>query len=408
MGVNAADLPDSARAPNQSASSPESRTQPWHPYGTVLQNHYHEDAVPAYTEHDPRRPYTHPVHQGGVQHQQENTSYETQRQLQPQHNYQTRPPLDCVLTHTASLQRLQKPIVIPATAASLGSPFLRAYPPALEDFHIPRDHFLSLVDGLNRAIVKSPPLQVLSLVGNIVGFVPLQTAQIVGGTINAAATLGAIAISKGATEVFLRKANQETFAPRGLKIAVAKLEAVAQVTGMAILDATGKIREDVQLLDPLRDLQQMQTIGAAQRWLQCVEPWVERLDLEVPLQANMDTNLLGRLHTLASERDRKKSESKTLKDRSKAYNKQQKEVDKAEEHKMKVLSKLERAEEKARGKERSDKLDDKIRKIDQKREKAEIKHQKELGKASEDFWEKDKESKAMRKVLWLVIHNIDM
>ncbi|KAI0905955.1 hypothetical protein F4823DRAFT_109308 [Ustulina deusta] len=305
-----------------------------------------------------------------------------------------------------SSQHLRKPIVIPATAASLGSPFLRAYPPSLEAFQISREEFLDILDGLNRVAVQSPPLRALGLVGEVLEVVPLPTAQVVGLALNSAAQLGKFALSKGATEAYLRKANKETFAPRGLKMEIAKLEAMARVNKLPILDAAGRIKGDAQLLQPLLDVEEMQTMGATQRWLQALGPWVEPLDLETLPPINMDTNLWGRMHTMASEHERKNSEKKVLKDRSKAVEKHQKGIDKAEEKRTKELAKLERKEQKARDDSHSHKVDEKLRKIDQKREKAEMKHYGRMEKAVEVSLAKDKEAKAMTKVLWLIIRNV--
>ncbi|KAI1290579.1 hypothetical protein F5Y03DRAFT_56220 [Xylaria venustula] len=303
-------------------------------------------------------------------------------------------------------QRLRKPIAIPATAASLGSPFLRAYPSSLQNFQISRNEFLDILDGLNRVAVQSPPLRALGLVGEVLEIVPLSTAQVVGLVVNSAAKIGKYALSKGATEAYLKRVNEETFVPRGLKLEIAKLEAMARVNRIPILDTTGKLRSDMQLLQPLLDPQEIQTIGATQRWLRALEPWVEPLDMENLPPINTDTHLWGRLHTTASEHERKGSEKKVLKDRSKAFDKHQKEVDKAEEKRVKALAKLEKKEQKAYEGSRSHKVEDKLRKIDEKRGRAELKHHDKIEKAAEDSKGKDKEAKAMTKILWLIIRNL--
>ncbi|TGJ79104.1 hypothetical protein E0Z10_g9660 [Xylaria hypoxylon] len=306
-----------------------------------------------------------------------------------------------------SSQILRKPIVIPATAASLGSPFLRAYPPCLEAFQIRREEFLDILDGLNRVAVKSPPLRALGLVGEVIEIVPLASAQSVGLAINAAAKLGTFALSKGATEAYLRKINKEIFAPRGLKMEVAKLEAMARVNKLPILDAAGQIRSDAQLLQPLLDVQEIHTMGAAQRWLRALELWVEPLDLEALPPINMDTtNLWGRLHTMTSEYERNNSQKETLKNRTKALDKYQKGIDDAEEKRAKELAKLEKKERKAREDSHGRKVDEKLLKIEQKREKAEMKHSSKIERGDEKSRTKDKEVKAMAKVLWLVIRNV--
>ncbi|KAI0548176.1 hypothetical protein F4679DRAFT_551530 [Xylaria curta] len=307
----------------------------------------------------------------------------------------------------APSQRLQKPVIIPATAASLGSPFLRAFPPSLEAFQIQRGEFLEVLDGLNRVAVQSPPLQVLGIVGDVIGVVPEGTAQAIGLTLKVAADVGRVALSKGATEAYLRKVNKEIFAPRGLKMEIAKLEAVARINNLPILDAKGKIRDDAQLLQPLLDLQQIQTMGVAQRWLQALERWIEPLDLEALPPINMDTGLWGRLHTTASERERKNSEKRRLKDRTKAFDKHQKEVDEAEEKRARELSRLEKREQRIRDHGHGHRVDDRLRRIDQRREKVEAKHHDRMEKVAEDSRTKDKEAKAITRVLWLMIRNMD-
>ena len=117
----------------------------------------------------------------------------------------------------APFSRLEKPIAIPATLAHYGSPFLRAYPPSLHTYSILRETFLSFLDALNRVAVKSPPLQVLGLAGNIVGFVPSAAALIAGAAINVTAGVATGVIQHGRTEIELKRANAELFGPMGLK-----------------------------------------------------------------------------------------------------------------------------------------------------------------------------------------------
>ncbi|KAI0453804.1 hypothetical protein F5B21DRAFT_477932 [Xylaria acuta] len=80
----------------------------------------------------------------------------------------------------------------------------------------------------------------------------------------------------------------------------------------------------------------------------------------------MDTNLWGRLHTRASEHECKNTEKRRLKDRTRAFDKHQKGVDEADEKREKALNRLERREQKALDDSRSHRVDEKLRKIDQK------------------------------------------
>ncbi|KAJ2990780.1 hypothetical protein NUW58_g2783 [Xylaria curta] len=409
MGGSIPQLPESTGGIARSTPSHESN------FGTAGTDHHQnqDDPPPAYTEYVYERPQPHPAtlrdqHNLDLLRPCNNSTnaYDQAVYLQNQNSRAQPAPdgLEYASIHPSS-PHLRKPIAVPAIAASLGSPFLRAYPPSLEALRIPRGEFLDILDGLNRVAVQSPPLRVLGLVGEALELVPLATAQVVGLAVNAAAQVGTFALSKGATEVYLRKVNKEVFAPRGLKMEIAKLEAMARVNKIPILDAAGKIRGDAQLLRPLLDEQETQTMDPAQRWLQALELWIEPLDLETLPPINTNTNLWGKLHTMASEHERKNSQKKMLKDRSKAIDKHQKGVDEAEEKRAKELARLEKKEQKARDDSSSGKIDEKLRKIDQKREKVEMKHSERMEKVAEDRRAKDKEAKAMAKVLWLIIRN---
>jgi hypothetical protein len=165
---------------------------------------------------------------------------------------------------------LQQPIAIPATAATLGSPFLRAYPIELESYGFSSQPFLSFIDELNRLMVVSPPVRVLGLAGDIVSLVPLATAQIVGGAVSTVATLTTIGMSKGRSELFIRESNENLFAPRGFKVNIVKLEVVAKAAGIPILDPTGKVLRDTGLLPPIEALES--DISGQQRRLVALAP----------------------------------------------------------------------------------------------------------------------------------------
>ena len=67
--------------------------------------------------------------------------------------------------------KLERPICLPQMEMGFDMPFARAYPPALADFGISKEGFLEFLDGLNTAMIASPPLQVVDYAGLIVGFV---------------------------------------------------------------------------------------------------------------------------------------------------------------------------------------------------------------------------------------------
>lgn len=182
---------------------------------------------------------------------------------------------------------VEKPVAIPALDADVGSPFLWAYAPVLGRSHgLPRAQFLEFLDALNRVVVPNPPLQALGLVGTVVGFVPMPHAQLIGMGISAGVRMATRVASTGATELFLRSANAETFAPRGLKVEIARLDAVARLAGMPILDPRGQIDRSAMILGPIEGLVDGSSLGileevsVQQRRLNALRPWIAKLKAE--------------------------------------------------------------------------------------------------------------------------------
>lgn len=316
---------------------------------------------------------------------------------------------------------LTKPIAIPATSTKLGSPFMRTYPPYLDNYGINRSHFLGFLDDLNRCAVASPPVQILGLAGNIVGFVPLQTAQIVGASVNFAANVATFGVSKGRTEMCLRAANRELFAPRGLKVEISKLDALAKIAGIpGVLDpTTGKLDKKARILAPLEEslvegedgVAAVQSQSAQHRRLKALESWIAPLDLAPLPEIKQSDNMLGKLHTMASEKQRQKEEKKFLKDRDKHFKELEKgdkeaaEVDKVFE---KDMQKLDKEERKVRGKEggSSKRLEEELEKIEKERTKLYKEREKDMEKIEKDKRKEDKEEGSLRKILWLIVRNV--
>lgn len=320
----------------------------------------------------------------------------------------SQPTANRVVTHTASSNHLHKIVAIPATTPKLGSPFLRAYPPTLSHFRISRDLFLKFLDDLNRVAVQSPPLQVLNLAGTIVGFVPLQTTQIVGGALNAAAGIGTVAVSKGRTELFLRDANRTIFAPRGLKVEIAKIEAMAKIAGMPILNTEGKLDKNASLLAPIEDQDASSAVTGQERRLQALEPYIAHLDLTPLPEIDVPENPLSKWSASVSERNRRKGEGKMLESRNEAHSKYYKESEKLEKEYAKDMKKVDREEEKVRTKEKdASKREKELKKVAKEREKLEREYAKETQKIDKDRRKDDKEESAMRKILWLVVRNLE-
>lgn len=330
--------------------------------------------------------------------------------LEPAGSRESRSPAFLVPTLYQNLSppSLQKPIAIPATSSKLGSPFLRAFPLVLERYGLPRETFLKFLDDLNRATVASPPVKVLGLAGSMVSMVPLQTTQIIGSSVSVASDLATFAMSKSRSELCISKANQELFAPRGLRVEIAKLDAVARCAQMPILDSDGKIDKNASILSPLEDALEQTSMTAQQRRLQALEPWIEQLDF-TPLPVHVPDNFMSKMHASTSERQRKKEEEKMAKNRVKAHEDWSKDLQKAEEDYEKDMRKLEKKTIKAQKKHTKDeqKLEKKLGKLEQRKERYEEDYQKDIAKAHRDWRKDDKEEKSVRKVLWILIRSLD-
>ncbi|KIW34628.1 uncharacterized protein PV07_01398 [Cladophialophora immunda] len=329
-----------------------------------------------------------------------------------------------------SQSRIPKPIAIPATLARYGSPFLRAYPPCLAQYHISPTLFLSFLDTLNRVAVKSPPLMALSLAGNIVGTVPEPTAQIVGGVVNLAAEVSSGVIQRGRTEIELRRANTDIFGPRGLKVEIAKTEALAKLVGMdGVFDDDGKLNRKARLLLPLDGVEADDGAGGdvsgQQRRLDAMRPWIAELDITPLPEIDVPTNAMSRLNVKINERDRRNGEKKLIEKRNKVQTQYEKDAGKAQrefdremakinkdldKHLREVDDKLAEATRKQKSRDVAKLERDRQRvldRYDRERRKEEKDFQKEMREAEKDRMSDDKEEKNMRKLNWLVIRELN-
>ncbi|KAH8172495.1 hypothetical protein LIA77_06750 [Sarocladium implicatum] len=308
-----------------------------------------------------------------------------------------------------SPSNLDKIIAIPATSPKLGSPFLRAYPPALDQFGIPQNVFLDFLDRLNRVAVASPPVQLLGLAGNIVSMVPLHTAQIVGGVVNATATISTVVMSKSAVAMHMRDANAQIFAPRGLKAEVAKLETVAQLTGLPVLNAEGKVDKRSPVIGLLLDDSSQdgagQELSVQHRRIAALRQWTSPLVIENLPVIEKPQNAIGKMNSSVSERQRRKEEEKMDKERRKHQEKWSKDSRSLEEDLHKEMEKLRHEEEKIIGKG-GRRMQRELEKLAREKEKVLREHEKETAKLQKDTMKDNKEEEAMRKILFLVIHRI--
>ncbi|TRM61449.1 hypothetical protein BD626DRAFT_501036 [Schizophyllum amplum] len=103
---------------------------------------------------------------------------------------------------------LPLPFCLPQIAADPCTPFARGYSYVLDEaVGLPMDELLTFVDGLNLAIVASPPLRVVDLAGKVIGMVPYHWAMVVSIAMQTGAQAGMRALSKTLTDRYMRAAN---------------------------------------------------------------------------------------------------------------------------------------------------------------------------------------------------------
>lgn len=114
---------------------------------------------------------------------------------------------------------------------------------------------------------------------------PFASAQLVSLGIGAASKLGNVAMTKGRTEMFLSESNKQLFEPRGLRVEICKVEAMAKMGGVPILDGTGNIDPKAPLWGDLRQARDPLVK------LDVLRPWVQELEMypkESPEQSNSE------------------------------------------------------------------------------------------------------------------------
>lgn len=97
-------------------------------------------------------------------------------------------------------------------------------------------------------------------------------------------------MSKSRTDSSIRQANRDIFGPRGLRVEIAKLDALAHVAQFPMLDSQGKINQGAPLFLQLQheasmastvaDERQQQEIDLQQR-IRTLQPWIAELEFEV-------------------------------------------------------------------------------------------------------------------------------
>jgi hypothetical protein len=97
-------------------------------------------------------------------------------------------------------------------------------------------------------------------------------------------------MSKSRTDSSIKQANRDIFGPRGLRVEIAKLDALAHVAQFPMLDSQGKINQQAPLFLQLQyeasmastaaNERQQQEIDLQQR-IKTLQPWIAELEFEV-------------------------------------------------------------------------------------------------------------------------------
>ena len=202
------------------------------------------------------------------------------------------------------------PIVIPQTSRALRgvyySPFLRVYPETLAEVGISKADFIRFIDDLNEAFISSPFFYGIMLAGTAASFVPELAAQVIGGVVAAASSFASTANSHVRTKQFLKAANREIFAPRGLQV--------------RLLDTTKMLEaihvdEKTFTLPPLPEFNEPRSEQGDEdprrRWMQALENVVSPLDYHAPEFSGQDSWLKKAGAWTAKHQDKRQAKSLT-------------------------------------------------------------------------------------------------
>lgn len=245
---------------------------------------------------------------------------------------------DHIAPRTTRIVPLNGPIAIPQTEHGLGNSFLRAWAPILQDQDITEAEFLEFIDHLNVVSTANPPLQVLDVVGGVIGLVPSLWVQLAGGLAQLAAKVGTVAVSKGRSDMYLKEVNEKMFKPRGLKVSIAKTDAMRY---------TLRIPTSNPILAPLEGGNL--AISTAERALKAIHLYNTPLELNTLPPPTAQTTWLAKMSAKQVKKKEQKTEEKTIKKREKALKK----IGKTERKAEKRARKQERKHERKHGKHHS-------------------------------------------------------
>ncbi|KAK3653716.1 DNA mismatch repair protein [Elasticomyces elasticus] len=182
--------------------------------------------------------------------------------------------------------RLHRPVLIPqldVPPVGESVPFQRCYSNILAAHDVPVHEFVAFLDGLSVAQAPTPVLQSVSNAGRGVRLVPLPFADAAGRAISALASTGS-GKSGSRARLYLIRASQEYFAPRGLRVSIVKDDELAA--------RTLHMSSDEPRLAPLTAETLTDTV--CMRRLRAVRPYAAELTWDVP-QSNSEVGMADKL-----------------------------------------------------------------------------------------------------------------
>ncbi|KAI0521602.1 hypothetical protein F5B22DRAFT_544657 [Xylaria bambusicola] len=180
----------------------------------------------------------------------------------------------------ADLPPLPKPVLIPRLEPGSSVPFARAWPVRLADHAITQEDFVAFIDNFNIVIAPNVAIQVLGFTGAVVGLVPYDVAEGVGGALEAIAILSAIALNYKRIRDYLSRMNETYFHPRKLHVKVINTKRLKTIL---------KLEKKDPLLAPLTE--DTLELSSQERCLKYLSQHSCELSFDVPAPSPATTTL---------------------------------------------------------------------------------------------------------------------
>lgn len=203
------------------------------------------------------------------------------------------------------------PVLIPQGTAGMvrrnASPFARAYPPQLEEYGIGEAQFMAFVDGFNEAYLAHPIYQVMGAAGGVCSAVPSVIAHGVGAALIVGSIAGSTATTILRSKAFIKRANRDIFAPRGLLVRVRTAAGIEKILPQLDLGIAYQCPEEgssTNTLTKTTTLTNEEQIGERdlrKRRLSTLEGQVAPLKWDV-VEPQLPSNLLKRMGARAAHK----------------------------------------------------------------------------------------------------------